>query len=445
MTSPSSAPQQGLPGESPADALTDDGKLAKASPTILPPRKTLPADSPALHSERKQIGLQIEAAPPTSQPASEQEMFWFHCGRCGSMFQAKAGEQRKRLCTQCGLSPSTGLYDRPSTLITNASPLVPTTDPEVPPSKHSNNRGPRETKSSHIMLKLVCGWLLLVVLIVVGARWIWHEDEMAPQSPNDPAKTASTSEENDPALLQSEIRACISNFSEFISSDSPEARNQSVFSPISTAYRIARFYSLNPAPKIDLLKLDLVEKSVIHLPGSKSIATRWKYQDDQLIEAVFHKENDEWRLDWDQFVCYGDYPWSLFLAGGGPSEGEFRLLARERLAETRKNEDSISIVCYAPKFGYPQKSGIQSPEFLVSRKTRNGQLLDAAFKLERSGKQVFDSHLSKCDPDGTIRLRVKVRRIKTDELRTFEITNVSACHWYSTDDPGVEPLKSNAR
>jgi hypothetical protein len=27
-----------------------------------------------------------------------------------------------------------------------------------------------------------------------------------------------------------------------------------------------------------------------------------------------------------------------------------------------------------------------------------------------------------------------------DTERKFEITGVTACHWYSVDDPGVEPL-----
>jgi hypothetical protein len=33
---------------------------------------------------------------------------------------------------------------------------------------------------------------------------------------------------------------------------------------------------------------------------------------------------------------------------------------------------------------------------------------------------------------------VKVRRIKDDMGSRFELVDVLACHWYSSDDPGVE-------
>lgn len=42
------------------------------------------------------------------------------------------------------------------------------------------------------------------------------------------------------------------------------------------------------------------------------------------------------------------------------------------------------------------------------------------------------------DPESLIRVRVKVRRIKDDEGSRFELVDVVACHWYSSDDPGVE-------
>jgi hypothetical protein len=179
---------------------------------------------------------------------------------------------------------------------------------------------------------------------------------------------------------------------------------------------------------------------VLNLPGGRAIETSWNAPDGRKVDAIFREENGEWRLDWDHFVRYGDYPWSLFLAGSGPPEGEFRLLARERLADARKKADSISIVLYAPRFARPGETGFQSPEFLVPRNTRDGQLLDAAFKLARSGGQVFGSKLPNPNPDDMIRVRVKVRRLEQDLERKFEIAAVLACHWYSVDDPGVEPV-----
>jgi hypothetical protein len=247
--------------------------------------------------------------------------------------------------------------------------------------------------------------------------------------------------DDDIALLNEGGRKCGEALGGFLSAGAPEQRNQFVLAPIATASRMARFYSLNPMANIDPAALRLEKSVVVNLPGEKAIETRWITPDGRNFDAAFREEHGEWRLDWDHFARYSDYPWSLFLAGSGVPEGEFRLLARERLAEERKDLDTISIVLYAPRFGHPRETGFQSPEFLVSRNKPEGKLLDAAFKLARSGKQVYGSKLPDQNPEGMIRVRVKVKRTEVDGERRFEITAVKACHWYSIDDPGVELVK----
>ena len=37
-----------------------------------------------------------------------------------------------------------------------------------------------------------------------------------------------------------------------------------------------------------------------------------------------------------------------------------------------------------------------------------------------------------------IRVRVKVRRSEADAERDFEITGVTAAHWYAVDETGME-------
>lgn len=361
-------------------------------------------------------------------------MFWFHCGRCGSLFQAKAGESEDRLCAKCGFDPCTGGLELPEEQVKPAKSVRKKSgDPLA-------KRTTRTRKGSNIMLKLIGIWLVVITLLIIGARKIWHVEEPR----KTPAKTTASAagEAEDTVFLNESIQKCVQAFSGFVAAGTPEARNQFVLSPISTAARMARFSSLNPAMKVDPATLELAGRSVVHLPDSKGIAIHWKSKDGKQYDAVFLEENGEWRLDWDQFARYSDYPWSLFLAGNGPSEGEFRLLARERLAEERKNADTISLMLYAPKFGIPGSTGFQSPEFLIPKNSPDGQLLVAAFKLARSGGQVFNSKLPDLNPDGLIRVRVKVRRVETNLERKFEITRVIACHWYSVDDPGVAPAPS---
>lgn len=306
-------------------------------------------------------------------------------------------------------------------------------------ANHGKRTG-RRRKQSHFMLKLVAGWTIVLALIIIGARKLFPSHDAAPPVP--PAavigKTRVPSAE-DAVLHQKAGPLCAEVFTRFLTADSPEARNQFVRSPVSTASRMAHFLSLNSLPEIDPATLTLADSGLLHLPGEKAFEARWKSADGKIYETVFRQENGEWRLDWEHFVHYSDHPWALFLAGTGPDEGEFRLLARERLAEERKNEDTVSLALYAPRFGLPHETGFQSPEFLISRNSNDGKLLNAAFKLLRGGGRMFDSKLANIDPDDMIRVRVKVRRTGPEDERVYQITAVKTCHWLSLDDPGVTP------
>lgn len=366
-------------------------------------------------------------------------MFWFHCGRCGSLFQSHAGDSDTRLCPKCGFAPGLGLMEAP------AEPLPPQPEPAAeaePASEAKGKRSVKKRKNRHFALKLAAGWLLVLGLIV-GIVRLFSDDETAAKRPatSTAATVAEDFTDTDAELLNSAGDSCMKAFLGYLAEESPEARNQFVLSPASTVSRMSRFYSMNPMTKIDPNSLALTASAVLHFPQGNAIETQWSSKEGHIYDAIFREENGEWRLDWDHFARYSDYPWSLFLAGSGPAEGEFRLLARERLAEERKNESSISIVLYAPRSGQPRETGFQSPEFLVSRSGKDGQLLDAAFKMARSGKRVFNSKLPDTNPDGMIRVRVKVKRTETNMERGFQITSVTACHWYSIESPGVEPAK----
>jgi hypothetical protein len=285
------------------------------------------------------------------------------------------------------------------------------------------------------MPKLVAGWVVFIGLIIFGARVLWPEEPPAPVSST---VVEEALPEEDAALLNEAIPKCGAIYQGFLAAGTPEERNQFVLSPITTAARMSRFYSINPLVKIDPAGLRMTANSVLHLPGRRSAETQWTTTDGRLLDAVFTEENGEWRLDWDHYVRYSDLPWALFLAGSGEDTGEFRLLARERLADERKDAADISIVLYAPRFGDSNETGFASPEFLIPRDSRNGRMLDAAFKLEKSGGRAFGVKLPNINPEGLIRIRAKVRRVVENEERRVELDEIVACHWYSTTEPGME-------
>lgn len=375
---------------------------------------------------------------------SDPETFWFHCGRCGSLFQSEADETADKLCPKCGFDPCPDLAARPEDQEKPAA-----NEPAKSKKTKAHGRGgPRNgghAKNRHLMLKLIGAWTLVLALIIIGARQIWPETQPDHLPSTTDATTDDTAEEvaEEAVLLQSALPKCWAALSGFLAAG-PEGRNQFVLSPVSTASRMTRFYSLNPWTDIDPTTLKLTAKSILRLPGETAIETHWNTPDGKQTDAVFRQQHGEWLLDWDQFARYSDHPWPLFLAGTGPDEGEFRLLARERLAEERKGESTISIVLYAPRFGHPGETGFQSPEFLVPRDSRDGRLLAGAFQLSRERKRVFASQIPELNPDDMIRLRLKVRRSESDQGRRFEISSITACHWLSIDDPGVDPAPTSS-
>ena len=375
---------------------------------------------------------------PVTKAVNGNNNSWFHCGRCGSLFQSTPGDIEHRFCTECGRSPSLGLEAIP------AAPGISQSDISLETGRVSDQSGDREKhqlrkrKKSYLMPQILIGWSVVLVAIVLGARHFWHEEEMtSPVSAvNAPAANAPSPE--DIAFLNKASPMCNATFAGFLTAGTPEERNQFVINPITTASRMARFDILNPPISIDPATLHATNFAILNLPHSKAIETLWNTSDGRQLDAVFFQENDEWRLDWEHFVRFSDYPWTLFLASSGEAVGEFRLLARERLAVERKNEDTISIVLYAPRFGSANQTGLQSPEFLIRRDSENGKLLDAAFKMERKGERVFGVDIPNDNPEGLIRLRVKVRRIEENLTRRFELEKIIASHWYSVDEPGVK-------
>ncbi len=289
------------------------------------------------------------------------------------------------------------------------------------------------------MLKLVGGWVALLALIVGGAKFLWPDNQNSyGDTQLEADKAATINREDDNRQLNEALPGCAKTFSSFLAAGGFEERSQFVLNPVTATSRMVRFYSQNPLTSLDPETLQSSAKELIRLPDqTKVINTQWTTPDGKTIEGSFQQQQGEWLLDWEHFARYSDYPWALFLAGSGPAEGEFRLLARERLAEERKASPTISLVLYAPRFGKPLDPGFQSPEFLVSRNHRNGKILDAAFKQMREGNAVFNSSLPNPNPDGMIRVRVKVRRVDDNQLRSFEITDVIACHWMSVDETGV--------
>lgn len=365
--------------------------------------------------------------------SSKSSLPWFHCGRCGSLFQSQAGEPDSRRCTICGQNPS---HDEWHAAAVTALPTQ-RKKPSTEPAAESTTQQPkvRRRRKSQMVLWIVVPWLAFMVFLLTVARYFWQK----------PQTGQKTSQEVDMAdvyldekFLKDNMADVYQTFAAYMVAGSNEQRSQFVADPIRVAPRMTRFFELNPLVRAEPDKLQPQPPVVLHLPQGRAIEMCWQ-SEGRLFETTFIQKDGEWRLDWEHFVRYSEFPFSLFLAGDGPDEAEFRLFARERLAAERRSDPHMSLVFYAPVPGKPRETGPQSPEILVPRHSAAGRHLTAAFELLRKVRKPFGSRLAQDDSNDLIRVRVRIRRSKVNDGKTFEITGLAACHWYGiTDAAGME-------
>ena len=386
---------------------------------------------------------------------TEEDKAWYHCGRCGSLFRSPPGDPNERVCSYCGRDPSLGLEPAATRGDPEAQAKAPS-EPAPQPDRTNDRSGARQPKSNRMVAKLVIGWIVVMVLVVIGVR-VFSPETTNSGSSNSRLETdvKGTSGDETVVNLEKAMPFCRKALFDFLGASSSEERNQYVLDPVNTAGRMARFYDLNPMTRVDLgtpqPTADPTHRTappptaatLLKLPGGPAVEGRWEGSDGSVVDCVFVRQNDGWRLDWDHFARYQQYPWAPYLAGEGPDECEFRLLVRRRLARDANDSNQMDLVFYPPRFGRPESITAPSIEVIIERDSENGKLLTAGFKQRESGVARFGSTLRDLDPEGLLRVRVKLRRLPANAEGTlekrFELITVLACHWLATDDPGVAP------
>lgn len=372
---------------------------------------------------------------------SDELTAWFHCGRCASLFRTAVDSHQPRRCTVCGEHPAIGLDPDaagPPKAGGGKDPMLRLKMAEVEKPRF-HKREVRRQKGRYFALKLVLVWAFLMVGLAVGGHFLWRDSPREDRVEIVEKAAKETLADEDHAFLNRAYGQCVANLSGFLAAGTPEVRNQFVRTPLDTARRMVRFYQANPFGTFDVSSIRGMGSGVIHLKdGRKLVETRWAAADGRSFDAVFFEEQDGWRLDWEQFVRFSEHPWQLFLSESGDGEGDFRLFARERLAGQRSEEGDLRIALHAPRFGHPGEAGEVSTEFSVDQHSESGRRLLQAFATRKEGGRVYGSTLPNQDPEGMVRVRVKVRRTEGDLGRAFTIEEVKACHWLSIDgDSGV--------
>jgi hypothetical protein len=342
---------------------------------------------------------------------------WYHCTRCGSLFKGVADPEQRGVCPDCGGDPC------------GESEVLPAGSGPVRVRRKIRKKQPgkvsrRKDKGKARALMVVV--ILWVFLLAAGAILMTRggsQDGPQVADPTEPTRQ----EIEDQRLLHDKLGDCGRRFSEFRAAQDVGSRALHVLGAGRAVQRMTRVQQFNPSYSTnEAVKIE--EYRVIHTPAGRAIETLWKQEDGQRLEAVFFEEEDEWKIDWDAFARAGTESWPLFLAGRGHGEGEFRLLARERIGADGRDDEFLGLVLYAARNGRLEEASAPSPEIRVLRNSPVGSRIEEAFAIRKEGIGAFGSKLVAHDPDEMIRLRVRISREGEDE-RVFKIEELVACHW----------------
>lgn len=301
------------------------------------------------------------------------------------------------------------------------------------PSQH-RKRSRHGKRKARALMVFVAVWVGLVALMAAILKQ--KGGDTTPPAPEYVDKSGAPPEE-DLMLLNKNFESSASHLQEFINASDAPTRSLHVLRSEKTVSRMVRYYAAYPAME-DPGDLGLDFNQVIHTPAGPAIEAVWTWGENQKIDTVFFQEGDEWKLDWDAFVRFNTEPWSLFLAAqGGPTEGVFRVLARERIGATGKNDEYIALVLGVPRSGYPGELSLPSPEIRVKRASEAGRRIEEAFKAREQGLGTYGSKAVQNDPSGMIRLRVRIAR-EGEAERTYRITELLGTHWLELDEPPIK-------
>jgi len=307
-------------------------------------------------------------------------------------------------------------------------------------TKRSGNRGERRTKPAQkfTLIKLVVIWFLALAGIAIFIKY--RLDEMAPSmtaNPHDnPLEDAALLSKNiDVANQSNPLIMAIAH--EFFQTTAPEAYAQLSRKRPRLAQTI-----FNDASKATLFKPEttpqLIARNVIRIGETPMVETLWTDERNRQVEIVFGQQEDQWLVDWESFAKTSTLPWSVFHAIKEDGEGTFRLLVRQRLAKENTSDLLMSVMFYEPGFFHGSNLGLPTPAFTIDRKSRDGKLILAALKAREDNQPIYGSMFPANDPPSTARVTVKIRRVVKNEVKSFELVEVLACHWLGVEDPGID-------
>ena len=288
--------------------------------------------------------------------------------------------------------------------------------------RHRNSHGRGKARALAIFV------ILWGVVLGVTAVWLRKiSPDASDASSVVDSQTMGGQAMEDSRLLRDQLEGCEKRLEQFLSAKNIGGQSPHVLRADKILAEMARSLQYNPIFAAEGTMTPL-SYQVIHTPAGRAIEMEAKLDEGKQIEAVFFEEGGEWKIDWHAITRAGSGSWPLFVSGKGKEEGEFRVLARERIGASGRDPEFIGLVLYASRPGHPGEAVSPSPEIRVPRGSEMGRAIEEAFASRAKNLGPFGSAVVKYDPDDMIRLHVRVTR-EGEEERVFRISELIATHW----------------
>jgi len=350
---------------------------------------------------------------------------WFHCSRCGALFRAAADADQRGHCPECGGDPVGG--EEP---VETPEPVRIRRKVRKPKEKERPDRSKRHRDTKGRSKARALAIFVIVWGVVLGATAVWvkkHSPDTGNTSSDEDTGAIGGQAMEDSRLLQDELPNCLKRLEQYLSAANIGGQSPHVLRADKILAEMARSLQYNPIFAAEGT-MNTFFYQVIHTPAGRAIEMEAKQDDGKQFEAVFFEEGTEWKIDWHAITRAGSGSWPLFVSGKGKEEGEFRLLARERIGASGRDPEFIGLVLYSTRPGHPGEAVSPSPEIRVPRASEMGRAIEDAFAARAKNLGPFGSGVVKFDPDDMIRLHVRVTREGEDE-RVFRISELIATHW----------------
>lgn len=264
------------------------------------------------------------------------------------------------------------------------------------------------------MVFFLLGWVCIVVLVFVLFFTRNSED-----SDRDDDREVDVTETRDREFVAAHQDELFRLFNEYVFAPTMKGREQFIGRSSEMALPFSRYYREHsfsvPAAPIKVVGANVIEVSKD--PLVLAIEQVWVDAEGRLFGTTHYFDGQGWKLDWESYAPYSEMSWARFLADLGGQEGEFRLLVRKRKSRDESKRFVLSFY-RPPVFTEPEKEFLksESPEVEVETDSELGKEFLRLWSEFNDGKFPLDSMLSSLDPEGFMRITVRMG-LEESELR----------------------------